>query len=192
MDYAFGDGFVQLARSSAQFFLGLVGITRSNSFAGAADVGLQLRLNGLITLTALLVRENALLLRLDVCQLISLSVIRTCICMSDMDRVGRGSAAGGLEVWGTLALPNGRTSRPTGAKSSEKLYQSFAFHQGALAPDCCEPARTSFIKLSVNVDEQKFCMRAEILFHEVASFDGNQRCFCMYIKTNRGVAFCAL
>lgn len=44
-----------------------------------------------------------------------------------MCRVGRGNVAGGLEVWGTLALPNDRTSHPTGVKSKEKFYQSFCF-----------------------------------------------------------------
>ncbi|MBR6459428.1 MAG: hypothetical protein IKS49_04605 [Actinomycetaceae bacterium] len=47
--------------------------------------------------------------------------------MSDMYRVGRGIVAGGLEVWGTLALPNDWISLPTGVKSKERFYQSFYF-----------------------------------------------------------------
>ena len=70
MDNALGDSFIQFTRSSAQFFLRLLCVALSDCFASAANVGFQFRLDSLITLTALLIGKNALLLRLDICQLI--------------------------------------------------------------------------------------------------------------------------
>ena len=68
MDNTLRNGLVQLAARSCESLLCALGIASGDCLTGLANEGLQLGLDSLVAKTSLLVGENALLLRLDVCQ----------------------------------------------------------------------------------------------------------------------------
>ncbi len=63
-----GHSLVQLAGGRGQEGFRLFGIAGFHGKASLTDVGLQFRLNGLVAKATLLVRQNALLLLLDISQ----------------------------------------------------------------------------------------------------------------------------